>query len=66
MTYKETCEAIASFLTEKDPAKPVTWQQVWEMSPSGEIWPIHALYEDCVARGMPDVAASLHTEDTEP
>lgn len=48
MTYKQMCEKVVAFL-----GNGVTAEQVWNVSPSGELWPIHALYDLCVSRGMP-------------
>jgi hypothetical protein len=57
ITYKTVCEKIAAFLTER--GTPTTGVEVWEMSPTGEIWPIHDLYHKCVSEGMEPVPSHI-------
>jgi len=43
MTYQEMCEYTASWLSEKT-GKPVTADEVWNISPTGELAPVYDLY----------------------
>lgn len=43
ITGKEICEYIASWI-ERQSGIAVTWQDVWEIDPNGELYPVAALY----------------------
>lgn len=49
-TYKEMCETIekADILRKKDGTKP-TAQEIWNYSPTGELFMIHEWYEEAQA-----------------
>lgn len=39
------CETIVRAIKKLHPDSDITPKQVWEMSPTGELWPIHVMYE---------------------
>jgi hypothetical protein len=46
MTMKDMCEEIAEWLNATPPGSPkVTGMDVFNMSPTGELWPVFELYE---------------------
>lgn len=44
MTYEKLCERLAPWLSHFT-GRQWTPRQVWEISPTGELWPIHVLAE---------------------
>jgi hypothetical protein len=62
MTMKEICEYIAETMRmvdgkERDPKK------IFEMSPSGELWPVFDLYEQCRTWRAVNTVANIHHPD---
>lgn len=47
MTGREMCETIHRAMVKTDPGKAatVTALGIWNMSPTGELWPVFELYE---------------------
>lgn len=48
MTYKDMCKTVVKAAKILNPNSTLTPKQVWEISPTGEIWPVHALYESAL------------------
>ncbi|MEK0325170.1 MAG: hypothetical protein QQN63_05645 [Nitrosopumilus sp.] len=52
MTGKEMCEAIVKAdIIRKEDGSPYVPEEIWNLSPSGELWPIFALYEATMTYG---------------
>lgn len=50
-TYREACGEIADWLREGSAgAVDLGWEDIWKISPTGELWPIGALYDSKAAR----------------
>ena len=52
MSGRELCEKMSAFLATK--GVTITPRDIWNQSPSGELWPVYALYERCRSEGMAD------------
>lgn len=53
MTGRQMCEAVSAWLASKHNIT-IAPEAIWNMSPSGELWPVYALYERCRSEGMAD------------
>lgn len=50
MSGRELCEKMSAFLATK--GVTITPRDIWNQSPSGELWPVYELHGYCVALGM--------------
>ncbi len=45
MTYKAMCEYICLVFKKHDPDFDKTWEDIWNISPTGELFPIYDLFQ---------------------
>lgn len=56
MTYKDLCEDMSRRLSKL--GMKMSPKEIWEMSPTGEVWPIHQLKDR-----LEDLEATLEAVD---
>lgn len=64
ITGREMCEYIAVWMQETT-GQVVTPEEIWNMSPTGEIWPIRELYEQALSEREPEGYQAMTAKRTQ-